>query len=179
MNRAQLFSLYNTMVLPHLQYCLINWGNFKGDRNMGLGGRLLTLQKSLIRIICGAHRISHTDPLFADLGALKIDELYAQTVRIFSYKLFRGLLPSGVAVHFPKVKHGYRTRGASNNLFVSRSDHRSLKSIAPRVWNNLHLQLKQSTSISSFKNQSKRGLLAPYALFACDGAGCRSCGNPG
>ena len=146
---------------------------------MGLRDRLLTLQKCLVRIICGAHRISHTDPLFADLGALKIDELYAQTVRIFSYKLFRGLLPSGVTVHFPKVKHGYRTRGASNNLFVSRSDHRSLKSIAPRVWNGLHLQLKQSTSISSFKNQSKRGLLAPYALFACDGAGCRSCGNPG
>ena len=105
--------------------------------------------------------------------------LYAQTVRIFSYKLSRETLPSGVAVHFPKVKHGYKTRGARSNLFVSRSDHRSLKSIAPKVWNPLHIQLKQSPSISSFKNQSKQGLLAPYALFACALTGCRSCGNPG
>ena len=29
MNRAQLLQLYNTMVLPYIQYCLLNWGNFK------------------------------------------------------------------------------------------------------------------------------------------------------
>ena len=30
MDGAQLLLLYNTMVLPHLQYCLLNWGNFGG-----------------------------------------------------------------------------------------------------------------------------------------------------
>ena len=30
MTGPQLLLLYNTMVLPHLQYCLISWGNFKG-----------------------------------------------------------------------------------------------------------------------------------------------------
>ena len=84
MNGPQLLCLYNTMVLPHLQYCLINWGNFKGDRNLGLRDRILALQKRLVRIICGTHRISHADPLFAQLGALKIDDLYAQSVRIIS-----------------------------------------------------------------------------------------------
>merc|ERR1711911_294611 len=39
MDGAQLSLLYNTMVLPHLQYCLINWGNFEGDRNLGLRDR--------------------------------------------------------------------------------------------------------------------------------------------
>ena len=43
MNGPQLFLLYNTMVLPHLQYCLLNWGNFKGDHNLGLRDRILTL----------------------------------------------------------------------------------------------------------------------------------------
>ena len=65
MDKPRLFLLYNTMVLPHLQYCLINWGNFKGDRNLGLRDRLLSLQKCLVRIICGASHISHADPLFA------------------------------------------------------------------------------------------------------------------
>ena len=70
MDGPQLFLLYNTMVLPHLQYCLLNWGNFKGDRNLGLRDRLLALQKRLVRIICGASRISHADPLFAELATL-------------------------------------------------------------------------------------------------------------
>ena len=71
MTGPQLLLLYNTMVLPHLQYCLINWGNFKGDRNLGLRDRLLSLQKCLVRIICGAGHISHADPLFAQLNTLK------------------------------------------------------------------------------------------------------------
>ena len=60
MNGAQLLLLYNTMVLPHLQYCLLNWGNFKGDGNMGLRGGLVSLQKSLVRIIAAStNPISH------------------------------------------------------------------------------------------------------------------------
>ena len=82
MKGPQLSLLYNTMVLPHLQYCLINWGNFKGDRNLGLRDGLLTLQKSLVRIISNGHRISHADPLFAKLGILKIGDLFTQAVSV-------------------------------------------------------------------------------------------------
>ena len=131
MNRAQLSLLYNTMVLPHLQYCLINWGNFKGDRNLGLRDGLLSLQKRLVRIICGTHRISHADPLFAELGALKVDDLYAQAVRDFAFKAARGMLPDGMTGMIDRVSHGYNTRGARSNFFIDRSDGRSLKSIAP------------------------------------------------
>jgi hypothetical protein len=31
MFEAQVLLLYNTMVLLHLQYCLINWSNFAGE----------------------------------------------------------------------------------------------------------------------------------------------------
>ena len=34
-----LLSLYNGLVLPHLQYCLMVWGDFQEGRNMTLGGR--------------------------------------------------------------------------------------------------------------------------------------------
>ena len=89
MDEPQLFLLYNTMVLPHLQYCL----NFKGDRNLGLRDRLVTLQKCFVRIVTGANRLSHADPLFAKLATLKVDDLFAQSVRIFSYKMSRNMLP--------------------------------------------------------------------------------------
>ena len=180
MNGPQLFLLYNTMVLPHLQYCLINWGNFKGDRNLGLRDRLLSLQKCLVRIICGASHISHADPLFAQLNTLKVDDLFTQSVRIFSYKMSKGLLPEGMAAFLNKVDHGHLTRGAKNNFFVSHSDRRSIRSVAPQVWNSLQIGMKQSPSIASFKDRSKLDLLAPYGRFSCSARGCRSCaGLPG
>ena len=154
---------------------MINWGNFKGDRNLGLGDKLLALQKRLVRIICGAHRISHADPLFSELGALKVGDLYTQSVRLFAFKAAKGMLPGGVASMINRVSHRYNTRGARSNFFVVESDCRSLKSIAPKVWNSLPEPMKDLASIVSFKEVSKRGLLAPYSSFLCDVSGCPSC----
>ena len=153
MNGAQLLLLYNTMVLPHLQYCLLNWGNFKGDGNLGLSGGILSLQKSLVRIIATSNNpVSHTDPLFAKFAVLKIDGLYEQRLRVFAFKLFRGMLPSGVASLFKKVSHSYNTRGARSNLYIGCSDSKSLIYIAPKCWNSLPSALKASPSINSFKD---------------------------
>ena len=33
-----LLSLYNGLILPHLQYCLMVWGDFQGRNNVTLGG---------------------------------------------------------------------------------------------------------------------------------------------
>ena len=85
MEPSQLTLLYNTMVLPHLQYCIINWGNFKEDHNLKLRDKLLSLQKCFLRIIHGAHRLSHADPLFAKVGALKIDDLLIYLYRLLEY----------------------------------------------------------------------------------------------
>ena len=158
---------------------MINWDNFKGDRNPGPRDRLLTLQKCLVRIVCGSPRISHADPLFAKLTSLKIDDLYEQSVRIFSYKLSRGMLPCAMANLICKADHGHLTRGARSNFFVGRSDDRSIKSIAPKYWNPLPQELKALPSIASFKERSKLDLLAPYEAFVCSVRGCGSCGFPG
>ena len=142
---------------------------------------LLSLQKSLVRMITSsANPISHTDPLFAKLAILKIGDLYTQRLGVFSYKLSNNLLPSGVFSHFDRVSHNHKTRGASHNLFVDRSDARSIRSLAPKLWNSLPSTLKNSPSIASFKDGSKRRLLAPYAAFSCDVRGCPSClvGSP-
>ena len=175
MDGPQLLSLYNTMVLPHLQYCLINWGNFKGDRNIGLRDRLITLQKRLVRIISGASRNSHTYPIFYDLGTLRVDDLFVHSVRVFAYQAFKGLLPAGMADMIGKNDHGHMTRGARSNFFIQRSDCRSIKSIAPKIWNILSSDLKQSPSVASFKERSKQDLLGPYGSFACSVRGCFSC----
>ena len=171
----QLLLLYNTMVLPHLQYCLINWGNFKEDRNLKLRDRILRLQKCFLRIIYGAHRLSHADPLFARACSLKIDDLYKQSVRCFSFKQTNNMLPVRMASLASRIDHSHHTRGSLSNLAIRTSDHKSLGYIAPKHWNTLPETLKQIPTISSFKVNSKRDLLAPYATFVCTVQNCHSC----
>ena len=182
MDGAQLLLLYNTMVLPYLQYCLINWGNFEGDRNKGLRDGLLALQKTFVRIITGSHRLSHADPLFAKLGILKVADLYSHSVRIFSFKLHKNMLPSGVSSMFKEKDHTHNTRGASSSPYVIHSDCRSIKSIAPRIWIQLDQldrkrkpdqKLRTSPSIASFKERSKGDLLGSYEV--CRVRACLSC----
>ena len=97
---------------------------------------------------------------------------------MFSFKAARGMLPGGMTGMVSRVGHGYGTRGASSNFFIGRSDGKSLKSIAPKIWNSLPSNMKDLTSIASFKEKSKGGLLAPYLSFACNVQGGRSFAVP-
>ena len=142
----------------------------------------MTLQKTFVRIITGSHRYSHADPLFARLGILRVSDLYSHSIRVFSFKLHRKMLPSGVSSMFKEKNHEHNTRGASSSPYVIHSDSRSIKSIAPRVWIQLDQldqkrkpdqKLKTSPSIASFKERSKRGLLGSYEV--CRVRACLSC----
>ena len=104
-----------------------------------------------------------------------MDDLFTQSVRVFCYKMSRGMLPGEMSAFLQKHSHGHLTRGASSNFFVSRSSSRSIKSIAPRIWNSVPLDLRGLPSIASFKERSKADLLAPYGSFVCAVRGCRSC----
>ena len=56
--------LYNTLILPHINYCIMAWG-YKGTR-------LLKIQKKAVRIITLSGYSSHSEPLFKQLNMLKI-----------------------------------------------------------------------------------------------------------
>ena len=91
----QLLTLYNSMVLPHLQYCLIVWGDFQEGRNIGVGESLLRLQKRFMGLVAGKRGRFHTDPLFSEYGVLKIGDLYRQQLRIHAWQFWQGRLPQG------------------------------------------------------------------------------------
>ena len=82
---------------------------------------------------------------------------------------------SGVSTLFDKIGHDHKTRGARSNLYVARSDGKSIRSIAPNYWNSLPSDLKDSPSIGSFRDKSKGRLSAPYSALVCRVAGCPSC----
>ena len=71
-----LLSLYNGLVLPHLQYCLMVWGDFEGCGNVTRAGPLLRYQKRFAHLASGLRGRYHSEPLFAQHGMLKIGDLY-------------------------------------------------------------------------------------------------------
>ena len=62
-----LLSLYNTLILPHLNYCLLSWGKHNNY--------ILLLQKRAMRSICHNTYKAHSEPLFKECHTLKINDI--------------------------------------------------------------------------------------------------------
>jgi hypothetical protein len=74
------------MVLPHLPYYLMVWGDFEVGRNLAYGETFLKLHKSFVGLIAGKGGWYHADPLFAGYGILKVGDLYRHQFRLHTYK---------------------------------------------------------------------------------------------
>ena len=95
--------LYNSLILPHLQYSILAWG-FKM-------GRLEKLQKRAVRIISLSKYNSHTNPLFKKLNLLKLNDLFELNVLKLYYKYKKNNLPFYISNMF-----SYFNAGHSYNL---------------------------------------------------------------
>ena len=167
-----LLSLYNGLVLPHLQYCLMVWGDFQEGRNVTLGASLLRYQKRFAGLIAGRTGRYHADPLLARYGMLKVGDLYRQQLRVHAWRFWNGRLPDGQAAMLGRVGdvHGYGTRSSAGGLFLSTRDHRSVGYRVPKEWATMTGGQRGAVSLAGFKRGSKGGFLAGYA-----GVGCRGC----
>ena len=174
----QLLSLYNGMVLPHLQYCLMVWGDLRGDRNSVLGGALLRYQKRFAGLAAGRRGRYHADPLLAEHGMLKLGDLYRQQLRVHAWRFWNGRLPANQAAMLSRVGdvHGYGTRSARGGLHLAGRDHGSVGYRVPKEWASLTDAQRGVRSLAGFKRGSKAGFLSEYVAFVCAVRGCYVCG---
>ena len=110
-----LYTLYNTLVLPYLNYCNIIWANNKSNRLKPI----LLLQKKIIRIIANSSYQSHSRPLFSLSKQLTISDLNKLLIATFMYRHYKNCLPSVFQGYFcmNSTLHGYSTRGSNNCTF--------------------------------------------------------------
>ena len=176
-----LLSLYNGLVLPHLQYCLMVWGDFREGRNATVGGSLLRLQKRLAGMIAGKRGMYHADPLLAKHGMLKVEDLYRQQLRVHAWRFWNGRLPDNQAAMLDRTEgvHGYGTRSARAGIYLSTRDHRSVGYRVPKEWASLTEAQRGVASLAAFKRGSRGGFLSGYGAFRCQVVGCRVCGSGG
>ena len=88
--------LYNTLILPNLNYCILVWA----CSSMQNTNRLLILQKKIIRIISHSQYLAHTLPLFYNLIFFKVNNIYVYQCAIFMYLCFKKLLPNTILQYF-------------------------------------------------------------------------------
>ena len=178
---GSILSLYNGLVLPHLQYCLMVWGDFKEGRNLTLGGSLLRYQKRFAGLVAGAGGRYHADPLFARFSMLKIGDLYRQQIRVHAWRFWNGRLPANQAAMLSRVGdvHGHATRSARVGMHVGTRDHRSVGYRVPVEWAGMAGELREVGSLAAFKKRSRAGFLGGYGMFACMLSECAVCGGPG
>ena len=85
-----LLTLYNTLVTPHLHYCLLCWGSIMKENDL-----LHVMQKRVLRTITNSNYIAHTyihnyiahtEPLFKELNLVKFTDMYVIAILKFYHK---------------------------------------------------------------------------------------------
>ena len=57
---------------------------------------ITVLQKRVLRLVCGARRLDHTNPLFKQLGILKFVDLVKFKTSIIMFKAYHNVLPDSL-----------------------------------------------------------------------------------
>ena len=91
-----LCTLYNSLILPYLQYCSIIWASTYSSHLQPL----FRLQKKALRIITHSPPRAHTYSLFNKFKILSISNIYKYQVTCFVFLHMRKLLPSPLSSLF-------------------------------------------------------------------------------
>ena len=164
-----LLSLYYSLVHSHLNYGICVWGN-AAEYEIS---KIFLAQKKAVRIISNAEYLAPTDPLFAKLGILKLDDIFKFQMANLMWDHQQGNLPQCFTNYFAKVEstHRFPTRMAkanklSLNLAVNTKTHGQtmFKYQGSRLWNYIqdlpfyNLTMKKLT----FKKKYKKYMTGLY-----------------
>ena len=155
--------LYSTLILPHLNYGILAWGNAAACHIE----KVLLLQKKAVRIIDNVDFIAHTNVIFMEKCILKISDLYTYNLCQFMYSVNNGEAPTIFENMFNRNNsyHSHSTRQSllfHLPLFRSLFAQRTFLFTGPKSWNSLEKSLRESATLSAFKAKLKKYLINQY-----------------
>ena len=160
---SALVTLYNSLILPYLSYCVPVWGNC----NQSKMNSLIKLQKKSVRICTGSQYLDHTAPLFKKLNILVFDDLYLYHIALLGFFYFQNLLPLQISQMFciNCSIHHYNTRTSNFfHLFRVKSTfvQKSVRFSFPVVWNSIPSNICSYKNLRLFKKNLKRHFVGKY-----------------
>ena len=174
--REILKMIYNALMLPHLNFGILLWGNNSK--------RIFKLQKWALRSITLSKYNAHTDPLFISLKLLKIQDIYTLALLKFYYKYKNDNLPNYFSGMFEPnfVSHEHNTRQSKKTVNIiskTKLAETSLRhSLPPAVQktNDQVIQKIFTHSFGGYTNYVKLHLISLYNPM-CNLRNCYVCNN--
>ena len=174
--REILKMIYNALMLPHLNFGILLWGNNTK--------RIFKLQKWALRSITLSKYNAHTDPLFISLKLLKIQDIYTLALLKFYYKYKNDNLPNYFSGMFEPnfVSHEHNTRQSKKTVNIiskTKLAETSLRySLPPAVQktNDKVIQKIFTHSFGGYTNYVKFHLISLYNPM-CNLRNCYVCNN--
>ena len=165
LNYDAMLTLYNSIVLPHLNYCCELWGNtYKTNLQ-----NIVITQKKIIRIIHGVNFREHTNVLFHKSKILKFNDLVELNMSTIMYKAYYSTLPCNIQIFFSRKKYNETTVTTRQiNTFVLPRSRTTLKSMCistrgVKLWNSIDKKIiDNNKSFRQFKRSMKLSYLSNY-----------------
>ena len=160
-NNNSLYTLYCSLILPYLNYCVEVWGNTYKT----IIKPIVTIQKKAIRIINKADYLAATNPLFICKNALKFEDLVKINTAVFMYKVHNKTVPVCIQEQFKHRETQYDLRGTcvlEKKGARTKTQSRCISVIGVNLWNSLDKEQKLCTSIKRFKTLFKTKVLNRY-----------------
>lgn len=131
------YILYNTLVLPHLNYCCMIWGiNYRSHLI-----KLITLQKRAVRLIDNIHLPQSSQPTFKRYKILRLEDIAKSQMLILMHKFLIKQLPEAFDSLYSirqRQEHNTRQQSHLNQPFSNRNYRLSTSTcIGPRLWNDI------------------------------------------
>lgn len=149
-------TLFNTIVLPHYDYCSTVWGSYCDSKLI----RLQRTQNRAMRIILNEEPRCHVPPLLARTNFLSVNQRFYVNMCVTMWKVVHGHAPDHLVGMFPLQSTQPRnmvTRSmAKLDVNVGPSHPRSFRCRGSKAWNDLPLDLQTISTLSSFKYEIKK-----------------------
>lgn len=150
-------TIYNTIILPHFNYCATIMGMFTGEQV----SKLQKLQNRAMRILLNANRYENLNRMRVKLDWLSVNEYIKFNMLIFIFRLDKGLLPKYFNCYNVRRldKHKYNIRSKDClciNMCKKSKTSAGVFYRGVQLYNGLPKRLKNVNGINEFKKLAKQ-----------------------
>ena len=144
-------TLYNTLILPHLDYCSTVWSPSLCKKDLV---KLQRIQNRAMRTILKCHPRTHITDMLDTLQWMSIKQRLHYNYCIFLWKIQNKQTPQYLNNYFTATSeiHTHNTRFSTRgSIYLQRSHPKSLNNIGPKIWNEIPQHIRDASSLFSFK----------------------------